>query len=57
MSELGQESVQSDFGPSFFTILDNILTVGELARAEEQAARPQPHPGDLLEGAGRGCKK
>ncbi len=29
------------------TILNNILTVGELARGEEQTGRPHPHPGGL----------
>ncbi len=35
----------------FLTILDNILTVGELAKGEEGAGRLHPHLGDLLEGA------
>jgi hypothetical protein len=36
---------------SFFTILDNNITVGESARGKERAARPHPCPGGLREGA------
>jgi hypothetical protein len=40
----------------FLAILDNALAVSELARDEEQAGRPNPHPRDLLKGAGGGMK-
>jgi|LakMenEpi03Aug12_release.lakeMendotaPanAssembly.Ray.scaffolds.fasta_scaffold4476975_2 hypothetical protein len=33
------------------TILDNFLTVGKFVRGKEQADRPHPHPGGLLEPA------
>jgi hypothetical protein len=36
----------------FLTILDNVLTVGKLARGEEYPGRPHSHPRDLLEEAG-----
>ncbi len=36
---------------AFFTILNNLLTVGASARGKEQARCPQPHPGGLLEEA------
>jgi hypothetical protein len=51
------EKVQDDYSVDshgFLTISDNILTVGELARGEEQAGLPHPHPRGLLEGAGGG---
>jgi hypothetical protein len=41
---------------SFLTILDNVLTVGELAGGQERDSRPHPNPGDLLGGAGRGMR-
>jgi hypothetical protein len=41
------QSIRSDFRRSFFTILDHVLTVGELAGGEEQAARPHTHPEGL----------
>jgi hypothetical protein len=44
----------SDNPRGSFTILDNVLTVIESAGGEEQACRPHPHPGGLLEGAGGG---
>ncbi len=44
----------NDFCCSFFTILDNVLTVGESADGKERAAWPHPCPGGLLEGAGWG---
>jgi hypothetical protein len=34
------QGVLSNFLCSFFTILDNNITVAELARGKEQAARP-----------------
>jgi hypothetical protein len=46
----------SNFCRGFFTILDNVLTVGHLAGGEEQAGRPHLHPGGLLEGAGGGAR-
>ncbi len=46
----------SDFRRGFFTIIDNIFTVGESAGGEEQAAQPLSYPGDLL-GAGGGYEK
>ncbi len=39
------------------TILENIVTVGELAEVEENVGWPHLHPGDLQEGVGRGCEK
>jgi hypothetical protein len=41
----------------FLTILDNVLTAGELGKGEEGTGQLQPHPGDLLEGAGGRGKK
>jgi hypothetical protein len=40
--------VHSLFRSGFFTILDNVR--------EEQIGWPDPHPGGLLEGAGRGVR-
>ncbi len=34
--------------------MDNVLTVDEMARGEERAGGPHPHPGSLLEGVGGG---
>ncbi len=45
--------IPSDNRQRFLTILDNVLTVGELARVEEQAGQPHPHSGDPG-GAGEG---
>ena len=49
--------IHSDGRCGSFTILDNVLTVGESARGEERADRPHHDPGGLLEGAGGGCEK
>ncbi len=38
-ASLGTESVRCDFCRSFFTILDNILIIGESAGGEERAAQ------------------
>jgi hypothetical protein len=38
-------------------MLENIVTVGELAEVEEGVGRPHLHPGDLQEGVGQGCEK
>jgi hypothetical protein len=51
--------VQSSHGydhRGFMTILDNILTIGELATSEERAGQSHTHPGGLQEGAGVGAK-
>jgi hypothetical protein len=56
-ANLGTQSVRSDFRRGFFTILDNVLIIGELARGEERADLPHPHPGGLREGSGGGCEK
>jgi hypothetical protein len=48
--------VHSLFRSGFFTILDNVLTVVELAGCEKQIGWPNPHPEGLLEGAGRGVR-
>ncbi len=41
----------SDKRYCFLTILDNVLTVDELAGREERTGHSHPHPGDLLEEA------
>jgi hypothetical protein len=46
----------SDDRLDFFTILDNVLTIGESASGKEQAGRPQPQSGGLPEGAGGGMQ-
>jgi hypothetical protein len=46
----------SDDRRGFLTILDNVLTVGGLARGEERCRRPQPQSAGLPEGAGGGTK-
>jgi hypothetical protein len=56
-ASLAMRGVRSDFHRCFFAILDNVLTVGELAQGKEQAFRAHPHPGGLLEGSGGGCEK
>jgi hypothetical protein len=43
-ASLDEQGIRSDF----FTILDNVLTVGELAGGKEQAAQPHPHLGGLI---------
>ncbi len=48
------ENARGDDRCRFLTILDNVLTVGELAGGEDRFGQPHPHPGDLLEGAGVG---
>ncbi len=40
----------------FLTILDNVHTVGGLARGKKQAGQPQPQSGGLPEGAGGDAK-
>jgi hypothetical protein len=55
-ASLSSQSVHSDFCRCFFTILDNVLIIGELAEGEERASRPHPHPGGLLEGSEEGCE-
>jgi hypothetical protein len=56
-ASLYKQGIRNIFCRGFFTILDNILTVGELAGGVEQAAWPHPHPGGLLSGTGGGCEK
>jgi hypothetical protein len=56
-ASLGARSVRGEFRRGFFTILDNILIIGESARGEERAFWPHPHPGGLREGSGWGAKK
>ncbi len=56
-ANLGARSVRSDFRHGFFTILDNVLIIGESARGEQRADLPHPHPGGLREGSGGGCEK
>jgi hypothetical protein len=46
----------SDDRHGFLTILDNVLTVGGLARGEKQADRPQIQSAGLPEGAGGGME-
>jgi hypothetical protein len=46
----------SDDRHGFFTILNNVLTVGRLARGKKRAGRPQPQSGGLPEKAGGGAK-
>ncbi len=55
-ASLDERSVRSDFRPGFFTILDNVLTVGESAEGEERAVSAHPHTGGLLEGWGGGAR-
>jgi hypothetical protein len=55
-SDSGQRDVCNDERCRFLTISDNILNVVEKAGCEEQAGRPHPHPGGLLEGA-KGVRK
>ncbi len=54
---LGVQSICSEFRRGFFTILDNVLIIGESAGGEERDVRPHPHPGGLREGSGGGCEK
>ncbi len=56
-ASLDMQGVRSDFHPGWFTILDNILIVGKLDGGEEQAGRPHPYPGGLLDGGGGGFEK
>jgi hypothetical protein len=56
-ASLDLQGVCSDFHRGFFTILDNVVTVGESAGGEEQAGWPHPHPGGLQEGAEGVCEK
>jgi hypothetical protein len=51
-ASMDMQGVHSNFPCSFFTILDNNITVGELARGKEQGTRAHPCPGGLLGGAG-----
>ncbi len=50
-------AVHRDFRHSFFTIRDNVLTVGKSAKGEQRVAGPHPHKVKLLKGAGVGCEK
>ncbi len=50
------KSVRSGFRRGFFTILDNVLIIGESPWGEERAAWHLPHPGGLREGSGWGCE-
>ncbi len=56
-ASLDTQSVLSDFRPDFFTILDDVLTVGESAEGKERAVWALTHPGGLLEGSGGGREK
>ncbi len=47
-ANLDKRGVCSDFRRSFFTILDNVLTVGESARGVERAAWLSSFPGGLI---------
>jgi hypothetical protein len=53
---LDVQGIHSNLCHSFFTILDNVLTVGESAGGKEQAARPHPHLRGLLEGSAGGAR-
>jgi hypothetical protein len=46
----------SDDRSAVLTILDNVLTVGGLARGKERAGQNPPQPGRDLKGAGGGMK-
>ncbi len=56
-ASLDARNVRSDFRRGLFTILDNVLTVGELAEGEERAVLSHPHSVGLREGSGGGCEK
>jgi hypothetical protein len=45
---LNVRGIYNDFRRCFFTILDNVLTVGDSAGKKQKAAWPHPHPGGLL---------
>ncbi len=45
------KAIISDDRRGFFTILDNLLTVGKFVGGKEQTGRLQPRSGGLLEGA------
>jgi hypothetical protein len=55
-ASLDARSVRSNFRRGFFTILDNVLTVGESAEGEERAVCSHPHSGGLREGSGGGAR-
>jgi hypothetical protein len=46
-ASLDMQIIHRDFRRGFFTVLDNILTVGESAKGEDQAGWPHPYPGGL----------
>ncbi len=48
--------VRGDDRCSSFTILGNVLTVGELTEDEERAGSVNPHQGGLQEGMGEGAR-
>jgi hypothetical protein len=50
------QGIRSDDCCSSLTILDNVLTVGELSGGEERAGWPHPHSGGLLEGHKGGAR-
>jgi hypothetical protein len=44
--------VQSDNHNCFLTVLDNVLTVGDMAGGQQCAGAPPSHPGDPPDGGG-----
>jgi hypothetical protein len=50
-ASMDMRDIRSNKYCSFLTILDNVLTVSELAGGQERDSQPHPNPGDLLGGA------